>query len=575
MNRVALQAGYERNSEHPALRKAIRTAGVMTAMTVLAGLVATGSALGQNAYIPNGFDHTVSVIDTKTNTVVKTIVLPEPNRFPGGVAVSPSGSRAYITNLCDGGIQGLSTCMPGDTGSVSVIDTATNTVIATIVVGSEPSGIAVTPDDSRVYVVNGCDSNCAAGDPATTASSISVIDALSGSPTENTVIRTIPLPFATGAAGIGMNQAGSLVFVSSISDRTGTGGTLAAIETATGTILDVMQIPVVATQLVMNPASARLYIASLTGELAVIDTASFSYINNVTVSPGISLVIKPDGTRLYVTNINGGDLMVLDSSNDDLSLVASVSAEIGQLGIAAHPDGSKVYVVDALSDPGKVWILNTATNTYSGTQIVVGKFPVGFGQFIGSANASSIPALVALVKSFNLKEGIANSLDAKLANAQAALTAANAGQRQNAVNLLQAFLNTVEAQRNKAITNAQADQLVNLCRQIIASLQLNSSSAPSSRPVVQQNPLPGAGNIKGLMQVVKNLDRKLRIDPATDAKIQALQAALTAATAGQRTTAIAQLQAFIAAATVQRGATLTNAQADLLIRSANQIIGKL
>ena len=38
--------------------------------------------------------------------------------------------------------------------TVSVIDTATNTVIATIPVGSSPFGVAVTPDGSKVYVAN-------------------------------------------------------------------------------------------------------------------------------------------------------------------------------------------------------------------------------------------------------------------------------------------------------------------------------------------------------------------------------------------------------------------------------------
>jgi YVTN family beta-propeller protein len=41
--------------------------------------------------------------------------------------------------------------------NVSVISTATNTVIATIGVGNRPRGVAVTPDGTRVYVPNGND----------------------------------------------------------------------------------------------------------------------------------------------------------------------------------------------------------------------------------------------------------------------------------------------------------------------------------------------------------------------------------------------------------------------------------
>ena len=39
-------------------------------------------------------------------------------------------------------------------GTVSVIDTANNTVVATVPVGLQPQQLAVTPDGTHVYVVN-------------------------------------------------------------------------------------------------------------------------------------------------------------------------------------------------------------------------------------------------------------------------------------------------------------------------------------------------------------------------------------------------------------------------------------
>ena len=38
--------------------------------------------------------------------------------------------------------------------TVSVINTATNTVSATITVGTDPYGVSVSPDGSKVYVAN-------------------------------------------------------------------------------------------------------------------------------------------------------------------------------------------------------------------------------------------------------------------------------------------------------------------------------------------------------------------------------------------------------------------------------------
>ena len=60
---------------------------------------------------------------------------------PDGVAVTPNGAYAYVAN--DFG-----------SGSVSVISTATNTVTATITVGNEPDGVAVTPNGEYAYVTN-------------------------------------------------------------------------------------------------------------------------------------------------------------------------------------------------------------------------------------------------------------------------------------------------------------------------------------------------------------------------------------------------------------------------------------
>ena len=59
---------------------------------------------------------------------------------PWGVAITPNGSYAYVTNY--------------SSANVSVIATATNTVVATVTVGANPWGVAITPNGSYVYVAN-------------------------------------------------------------------------------------------------------------------------------------------------------------------------------------------------------------------------------------------------------------------------------------------------------------------------------------------------------------------------------------------------------------------------------------
>jgi YVTN family beta-propeller protein len=86
----------------------------------------------------NSGDSSISIINTATNIVTATIAAGHGG--PEEVSFSPDGSKVYVTN-------------PGS-NTVSVINATTNAIIATISVGSQPSGISVSPDNSKVYVTN-------------------------------------------------------------------------------------------------------------------------------------------------------------------------------------------------------------------------------------------------------------------------------------------------------------------------------------------------------------------------------------------------------------------------------------
>src|ERR1035437_276420 len=98
-------------------------------------LLMTGITNAQTAYITN--DTTVTVIDVSTNAITATIQV---GSQPLGVSVSLDGTKVYITNIGN--------------NTVSVINALTNTVTATIPVGISPFGLCVTPDGSKVYVAN-------------------------------------------------------------------------------------------------------------------------------------------------------------------------------------------------------------------------------------------------------------------------------------------------------------------------------------------------------------------------------------------------------------------------------------
>src|SRR2546422_84433 len=106
------------------------------------------------AYITNFNDNTVSVIDTDTNRVMATVPV---GSFPNGVAGTPDGARVYVANQGDGTVSVIDTAR---------IDTASNGV-ETVTVGGGPVGVAVTPDGAHVYVGNFSGSTVSVIDTAT------------------------------------------------------------------------------------------------------------------------------------------------------------------------------------------------------------------------------------------------------------------------------------------------------------------------------------------------------------------------------------------------------------------------
>lgn len=78
--------------------------------------------------------------------------------------------------------------------------------------------------------------------------------------------------------------------------------------------------------------------------------------------------------------------------------------------------------------------------------------------------------LIGRVISFNLQKGISNSLDGKLSSALDALDDVNQNNNVAAINALNALVNEVEAQRDRHLTNQQADELLEGARAIISRL---------------------------------------------------------------------------------------------------------
>jgi len=190
---------------------------------------------GRFAYIANNTAGEVDVIDTTTYQVTSIPTGPGCRRL----AFSPAGDRVYATDNY------------GD--KVSVIDTTTLTVIATITVGVAPFDVGVTPNGAEVYVTNQHDGT------------VSVIDT-----TTLTVIATIP----TGALcqQLVITPDGTKVFI-----QNGFADTVSAIDTATHTVLATIPVGHHPWTIGLSPNSQKLFVCNgHDTTVSVIDTASLT-----------------------------------------------------------------------------------------------------------------------------------------------------------------------------------------------------------------------------------------------------------------------------------------------------------
>jgi len=303
----------------------------------------------QTAYITNYSSNTVSVINVATNTVTATIPV---GTEPWGVSVSPDGSKVYVTDGSD---------------SLSVINSATNTVAATIIVGSYPVGVSVSPNGSKVYVaVEG------EGD-----STVSVINTAT-----NTVTNKITVGY--GPYGVAVNPDGSTVYVTNDNNNS-----VSVISTAANTVTATITVDNAPQGIVISPDGSTVYVANFhSNTVSVINTATNTVTATIPVGAyPIGVSVSPDGSKVYVSNSSDvpGTISVINRATNTVS--ATITVGNGPTGVSISPDGSKVFVAN--NDDKTVSVINTATNAVSAT-ITVGTEPIAFGNFITPSKYPSI-----------------------------------------------------------------------------------------------------------------------------------------------------------------------------------------
>ncbi len=293
------------------------------------------------AYITNSGDNTVSVIDTATNTVTATVTGLN-NSY--GVAVAPDGTKVYVTNF--------------DSNTVSVIDAATNTVTATVPVGNQPTGVAVTPDGSQVYATNRL------------SRTISVIDTIT-----NTV--TSPVNVGVNPLGVAVTPDGTKAYVANNGDDN-----VSVIDTTSNTVVATIPVGHRPGAVAVTPDGINVYVTNLcSDDVSVINTITnkvTATVNGLNIPNGV--VVIPDGTKAYVADYGNATVSVIDTATNNITATVPVAPESCPFGVAVSPDGTKVYVANYYNKT--VSVINTTYNTVT-TTAAVGNYPIAFGNFIG------------------------------------------------------------------------------------------------------------------------------------------------------------------------------------------------
>jgi len=285
-------------------------------------------------YVANLGSDDVSVIAVGTNTVVATIPV---GSDPDGITAAPDGQRVYATNFFS--------------DAVSVIDTTSNTVTSTMTTGSGPVGLAITTDGMHAYVTNrGSDT-------------VSLIDTATG-----TAVATVEV--GNGPDAIAITPNGARAYVTNSFTRNP--GLVSVIDTALGAVAATVPVHRNPNRIAVTPDGQTAYVTNFRSwNVTVVDTATSTVRTAVRVRGRPSgVTVNPNGAFAYVTSLEG--------------VVNVIDIPANRVG-AIFEVGEQPYGLAALGSGGTAYVANSASNSVSGADLVlertIAEIPVGAQPF--------------------------------------------------------------------------------------------------------------------------------------------------------------------------------------------------
>ena len=271
---------------------------------------------GTCIWVSSRGSNNISVLDADKLGTIK-IIKGENIATPLSIAFNSDGSKAYIT------FESI--------GQIGVFDAKTYSLLYSIPVDGEPSYIVLTPDDKKAYVVDYLNSR--------------VFVILTSN---NTLAKTLELRGHKLQDAV-MSPDGSMVYVAN-QDR----NQIEVIRTSDDSII----VPIPITDIyprgiAIHPNGAYIFVGLSSGEDAVVDMLRLS---DKTVVSSLkfsgmarSIEVRPDGSRIFVSDYNGDKVYALNVNGENLSLAAVANLN-KEPGFRAAPIGLAIREVHATKD---------------------------------------------------------------------------------------------------------------------------------------------------------------------------------------------------------------------------------
>jgi YVTN family beta-propeller protein len=309
---------------------------------------------GVHVFVTNEESGDLTVIDAATQTVVASAPL---GKRPRGIKISPDGQLLYVA------LSGSPAAAPGiDVGSlppadrsadgIGEVDARTLKLRRVIRAGDDPEQLDVSADGRRLYVAN------------EDAAQLTVVDVASGRSVASVKVGAEP-------EGVAVSPNGRVVYVTSEADDE-----VFVIDTATNTVLTRIAVGHRPRSISFLPDGSRAYVTlENDGAITLIDAVRHRFVELLPLAPPLlkprprpmGIAVNPATNALYVTTGSFGRLFAFNSVSNQ----PTASVPVGQRpwGIALTPDGQTAFTANGPSND--VSVVDLRTNE------VVKRIPVG------------------------------------------------------------------------------------------------------------------------------------------------------------------------------------------------------